>query len=83
MYTHQSDSPRNITGGPRIQRGRRGTALVEFAISLPILFILIFGGIEIANAIFLQQFVSETSYQGALDAMQPNSLEAGRCCRDQ
>ncbi len=77
MYTNPSGLRKTDFGKrSRFRNGRRGTALVEFAISLPILFILIFGGIEIANAIFLQQFVTEASYHGALEAMKPGSLES-------
>lgn len=59
------------------RRKRRGTALIELAISLPILFILVFGGIEIANAIFVQQFITEVSYHGTVEAMKGNAIEAG------
>ena len=76
MYTHQSCTRRKVAGKRRFRHDRCGTAIVEFAISLPIVFILVFGGIEIANAIFLQQFVTEASYHGTLDALKPGSLEA-------
>ena len=77
MPQHQPDPTKKAARKRNgVRHSRRGTALVEFAISLPILFILIFGGIEIANAIHLQQFVTEASYLGALDAMQPDSTEA-------
>jgi hypothetical protein len=77
MFAYHSQLRKNVARRRRSFRtSRRGTALVEFAISLPILFVLIFGGIEIANAISLQQFLTEATYQGALDAMQPDSLES-------
>ena len=49
--------------------------MVEFAVSLPILFVIVFGSIQICNALYLQQFVTEVSYQGSLQAMSPDSEE--------
>ena len=47
---------------------RRGTALVEFAVCLPILALLVFGTIEATSYVFLKQSVQVAAHQGALAA---------------
>ncbi len=44
---------------------RGGLAAVEFALSLPLLMILIFGSIEASNAIFLRQAMTITAFETA------------------
>lgn len=55
---------------------RRGTAVVELAICIPLLFLLIFGSIEVTNLIFLRQTLVESGYEGALLGSQKNTTEA-------
>lgn len=50
---------------------RRGAATVEFAICFPVLVILVFGGVELANGIFLKQVLTTAAYEGARVAAQP------------
>ncbi len=47
-------------------RRRRGMAVVEMAFCLPVIVLIIFGGIQAANLIFLKQAVTEAAYEGAL-----------------
>ena len=44
---------------------RRATAAVELAICLPIISLLTFGSIEIANGLYLKQAVAEAAYEAA------------------
>ena len=44
---------------------RRGGATIEFAISLPLFLIVIFGAIDICERIFFKQSVSIVAYEGA------------------
>lgn len=44
---------------------RAGTATVELAIALPLLTMLIFGGMEAANSIFLKQGMTVAAYETA------------------
>jgi Flp pilus assembly protein TadG len=44
---------------------RRGTATVELAVCMPLLFALTFGVIETSNAIFLQQSLHSAAYEAA------------------
>lgn len=55
---------------------RSGIALVEFAVALPILFLVVFGSIQACNAIFTKQFITQVSYQGAIRAARPNTSAA-------
>ncbi len=55
---------------------RRAVAAVETAITLPLLVLLVFGSIEIANSIFLAQTLSFASYEGAREAVRPGATVA-------
>ncbi len=50
--------------------------MVEFAVALPLLFLVIFGSIQACNAIFTKQFITEVSYQGAMAASRPNVVRS-------
>lgn len=45
--------------------GRRGAAVVEFAVVAPILFLLIFGMIEFGRMVMVQQVLTNASREGA------------------
>ena len=55
---------------------RRGGAVVEFAIIMPVLFVVIYGSIEASNLLYLQQAITETAYDGALRASRPGATDA-------
>ena len=57
-------------------RWRRGTAVTELAICLPVLTMVIFGSIEMCNAIFLTQTLIEAGYEGALVGSQTGATES-------
>lgn len=44
---------------------RRGLAIVEFALALPLLVMLVLGSIEASNAIFLRQAITVVAYETA------------------
>jgi len=50
---------------PIRKQSRKGTATVELAVCLPMLFLIIFGGIEAANSIFLKQGLTVAAYETA------------------
>ena len=60
----------------RNRPNRSGTAVVELALCLPLIFTIIFGSIEACNMIALKQIVSESAYDGALKALRPAAVEA-------
>ncbi|QDS90431.1 TadE-like protein [Rosistilla ulvae] len=58
-------------------KSRRGTAIVEFAVCLPLLALLVFGTIEAASRIFLKQTLSISAYEAAREAIRVGSTTAG------
>lgn len=46
-------------------RRRKATATVELAVCLPLIVLLVFGGIEAANGIFLKQGLTAAAYETA------------------
>lgn len=52
---------------------RRGAAIVEFAVCLPIIMLLIIGSIEATSAIFLRQALTTSAYEGIREAIQSSS----------
>lgn len=66
------------------RRSRCGTAATEMAIAMPLLITLVFGSIEIANAVFLRQSLNMAAYEAAKVITRPGSNEtlARSRCRD-
>jgi Flp pilus assembly protein TadG len=59
----------------RIKQERSGTAVVELAVCLPVIFVIVFASIEACNMIALKQIISESAYDGALVALKPDAEE--------
>ena len=70
---HQDSSSR--TSRKSIYR-RLGTAATVTAVALPLLVTLVFGAIELANAVFLRQSVNMAAYEAAKVITRPGSNEA-------
>ncbi|MEZ6135356.1 MAG: pilus assembly protein [Pirellulaceae bacterium] len=49
----------------RIRCKRKGTAVVELAVCLPVLVLIVFASIESCNAIFLKQSAASAAYEAA------------------
>lgn len=62
---------------------RRGTAVVEFAVCLPVLLILVLGSIECTSMIFLSQSLNVVAYEGVRTAVKPGSTTADTLARCQ
>jgi Flp pilus assembly protein TadG len=59
-----------------IQPNRRsGIAAVELAVCLPVLLLLVFGGLELANGIYLKQAATSAAYETARIISAPGALE--------
>lgn len=58
------------------RKQRRGAAIVEFAVCLPILMLLILGSIEATSAIFLRQALTTSAYEGIREAIRTSSTTA-------
>jgi len=50
-------------------RGRRGAAAVEFALTAPVLFLLVFGMIEVGRALMVQHLLTNAARDGARAAI--------------
>lgn len=55
------------------RRCRRGLAVVEAAITLPLIFLVILSTVETCNRIFLQQKLEVIAYEGSRVAIIPDS----------
>ena len=44
---------------------RRGAALIEFAITFPVLLLVVFATVDVCNRIYLQQSITIMAYEGA------------------
>ena len=53
-------------------RSRLGAATVEFAVCLPVIVLLVFGGIQSASMLFLRQTLVQASYEGIKTAVTNN-----------
>lgn len=61
---------------------RRGAAALETAVSLPLLLILVFGSLELANAVFMKQSLNMAAYEAARVVTRPGNhrtLAQTRC----
>lgn len=52
---------------------RRGVAAAETAVMLPVLLLLVFGSIELANGIYLKQTLTLAAYEGVRAASWPGA----------
>jgi Flp pilus assembly protein TadG len=62
---------------------RRGAAVVEFAVCIPIIVLLILGSIEATSAIFLRQALTTAAYEGIREAARPGADSAQALARVQ
>ncbi|MFY8199332.1 MAG: TadE/TadG family type IV pilus assembly protein [Pirellula staleyi] len=56
-----------------LRRNKRGAAVVEFAIVLPVFVLILMGSIETCSMIFLQQTLEMAAYEGARVAIEPKT----------
>lgn len=67
--------------GRRRSAARRGVAAVEFALTAPLLFLLVFGMIEVGRGLMVQQLLSNAARDGArsaiLEGATVETVEAG------
>ena len=67
-----------------MHRRRFGTAATETAVALPLLVILVFGAIEMANGVFLKQSMNLAAYEAAKVITRPGTnqtLATTRCAQ--
>ncbi len=61
------------TRSNRKRHRRRGAAVVEFAVCLPVIIIIVFGAIEAASLLFLRQALIQSAYEGAKVAIKSDA----------
>ncbi len=59
-----------------MQQNKRGAAVVEFAIVLPVFLLILIGTIEACSMIFLQQSLEIAAYEGARVAIVPTTTSS-------
>jgi Flp pilus assembly protein TadG len=70
--------------GPLSARSRRrGAALVEFAVCLPVIMILILGSMEATSAVFVRQALTTSAYEGIREAIRIDSTASTALSRAQ
>jgi len=77
MRSHRHSSQR-----PAVSVQHRGVAAIETALILPLLVILVFGAVELSNAIFMKQSLNMAAYEAAKVITRPgdnNTLATTRC----
>ncbi|MEZ6087533.1 MAG: TadE/TadG family type IV pilus assembly protein [Pirellulaceae bacterium] len=67
----------------RKRSDRRGAAITEFAVCLPMLTLLVFGTIETSNRIFLRETLSVAAYECAREAIRNSTTIAAAKKRGQ
>lgn len=58
---------------PLLLQKRKAVAAVELAFCLPIIVLIVCGGIETCNMIYLKQAITEAAYHGAVVGSRPNA----------
>ena len=74
--THALLTTSNRRSARRQRRARRGAALVEFALTCPLLITFVFASIEMARVNMLRHMVADAAYEGARTGTVPGSTAA-------
>lgn len=65
-----------VTKQMKVHRHRRGTAVVELAVCLPVLVLLLMGSLELCNFIYLKQSLATVAYETSREAIRPSATDA-------
>lgn len=61
---------------PSLRNIKRGTAVVELAVCLPLIVLLVFASLEGANMLFLRQAVVQSAYETAKSVAKTNGVQS-------
>ncbi len=65
----------------RLRKHRKGAAFIEFAICIPFLMFIVLASMECTNFTFLRQATVQSAYEGARQAINPQSSKAASITR--
>ena len=66
----------NKTTTRKSRRNTCGAAVIEFAVCLPLIVLIVFGGIEAANMLFLRQTMVQAAYEGVKTGVKAEGTSA-------
>ena len=76
-------SKKHINSISMRQRPRRGAALVEFAVCIPVILIILLGSMEACSAIFVRQALTCSAYEGIRVAVHGGAVTEDALARAQ
>lgn len=76
MFSNRTTLPRRQSRRIMPAKGRRGGALVEFAVCLPVIMVLLLGSMEATSAIFVKQALATSAYEGVREATKTGANSA-------
>lgn len=79
MLRHKNSRYRQSVA-PAKERQRKGAVVVELALTLPLLFLMLFGAVELSHANMLLHTAEAAAYEGARQGILPGAT-AGDCRR--
>jgi uncharacterized protein (UPF0333 family) len=74
--TQTTKPPKDNMRSPSYKRRksqRKGAAVVEFAVCIPVIMVIVFGAIEAASLLFLRQALIQSAYEGVKVAVKANA----------
>ncbi len=66
-----------------LQKNRKGAALVEFAVCLPVIVLIVLGSIEATSAVFVRQSLAVSAYEGIRQAVRRDGDAASATAKAQ
>ena len=79
--TSSLEPPHLAMQGKQAKARRKGVAVVEFAVCLPILVIIVLGSIECTSMIFLKQSLNVVAYEGIREAIRNDATTSSALAR--
>ncbi|MEM9658800.1 MAG: TadE family protein [Planctomycetota bacterium] len=67
----------------RFHGARRGLAVAELAVCLPVITLVVFGSIQACNLIYLRQALTSAAYEGTMEVAKPNATNLSVAARVQ
>lgn len=72
MLQSEQNPPHGKLTSNKVRRSRRGVAITEFAVCLPVVLLVVFGTLETCEMIQLKQSLTVAAYEGVRTALVPD-----------